>query len=304
MLALTSKAQRDCDCFNRLDNLGMYYERIGNNLMALSAYKDALIYGDSNVISERHYVNVARLYYKFENLDSSSFYLAKALQHGYDTTYLKLYYPSVMQLKSWPSIKALQKVPTNFNMEVYKSCIIQVALDQSIRTNLLHPSIWAKGELEKYQQKLAIIIGRRIDSSSTDLLLSILNSYGYPSYNKLGFSNSFYFNLLAMHTSDWKRNIIARLEKLNVNCDYPYKSDILFYMDRNCSVKGYTIAGLYGPDRFIKIPNINTVDSIRFEFNQLRIKEDSYKNGEIVPSNYIPHKYPDNYFCSKKYQFD
>lgn len=298
------KAQKNCDCFNRLDNLGMYYERIGNNLMALSAYKDALSYRDSDIISERHYVTVARMHYNLEQFDSSLLFFSKALQRGYDTAQIKIYYSQVTQLKEWNTIKLLQKIPPNFNWNVYNNCIVQVALDQSIRGKLLYPSFWATGELKKYESKLTLILGTRIDSTSNDLLTSLLNKYGFPTYEKLGFTNSFYFNLLASHTSDYKKNIIDKLKDLNKSCEYPYKSDILYYMDRNTSIRGYTLAGLYGLDRFIRLPNINIVDSIRFEYNQLRIKEDAYKNGDIVPDNYSPLKYPANYFCSDKYKFD
>jgi hypothetical protein len=99
---------------------------------------------------------------------------------------------------------------------------------------------------------------------------------------------------------------LEKLKELNSDCDYPYKSEILLYMDRkNLYNKKNCLVGLFkSENRFMNILDINAADSIRFEYNCLRIKEDAIKSGQSVPVNYIPKKYPYNFFCSKKYQLD
>jgi hypothetical protein len=56
-------------------------------------------------------------------------------------------------------------------------------------------------------------------------------------------------------------------------------------------------------DRFMVIEDINKADSIRFIYNQIRIKEEALPT-DNVPAGYKPMPYPKNYFCLKKYHFD
>jgi hypothetical protein len=148
----------------------------------------------------------------------------------------------------------------------------------------------------------------RADSTSFELIRFVLDKYGYPTYKKLGFPTSD-LHVLIMHTTTydnaWSNYILNKLEQLNATCDYPEKSQLLFLIDRQRIRQGKkSLAGLSGGSRrYFTIEDIKKVDSIRFSYNLLRLKDENYP-GDSLPDNYQPQPYPANYFCGKKYRID
>jgi len=300
-----TKSQKSCDCFDRLSNLGHYYESINKYDSAISAYKDALKYQKPASIRYYHFVDVARNYYKINNLDSSLVYFGKALSNGYDTTVIASSYSKIVRLKKWALIKSFQSLPLNFNWNVYNEDISQLALDQSIRgfldpINWKNDSISNKINIKKYLYYL-------IDSTSFEFMQKVFYQFGYPNYSKVGFDGN--FSAYAMHitaNSDKRsEDYINKLLFFNSNCDYPEKSEIFFYKERKLLfTEGYTLAGVPNTlNKYSNIKNVLIADSLRIENNCLRLSEDSKIFNQAIPDNYIPMQYPNGYFCTNKYKF-
>jgi hypothetical protein len=176
--------------------------------------------------------------------------------------------------------------------------------DQLIRGSL-DPSEWLNDSLQKYQNVIRSLMYRRIDSLNFLFLIDVIHKYGYPSYQKVGFYSNFIYMVMhvAAYPDKMGTEILREIDSLVNSGDFVEKSNLLVFIDRNSlNSTGKTLAGTYGRKRFELIKDIKSVDSIRFKYNMLRLKEDAEDGGDgPTPKGYVAIPYPAQYFCSSKY---
>ena len=136
-----------------------------------------------------------------------------------------------------------------------------------------------------------------VDSVNFIFINDIFQRYGFPHKFKNGFGIKYV--IFALH--------IIPYDSLNKTCDFPEKSAILVFMEKKkYCLEQKSLCGKWGGSMnkiYMEIEDINKADSIRFLYNDIRIKEEALPSSTI-PKEYKSLPYPKNYFCLKKYHFD
>lgn len=315
--SLTVKSQTQCDCFDRLYNLSMNYSIMGDWHKAAETLKDGISFLNTEQRSGEFYYLLGEAYSHDNKADSAAIYFTLAIKLGYPLNWVKDGYPDIVQ-KIDPNKLELYAfdLRKKIDFDLYDRFVQALALDQATRNGTLYP------ENEIYDgtpEKKAFIdtLTERVDSITSEFVNSILDKYGYPSADELGFYPSGIMGLILHITAsdnEMSRKLFIKLSKLNEQCNFPQKSTILFLKDRQKYYKERKdCCGLIGStERYQSIENINEADSIRFLYNQIRLKEEvsgndstSIKNRQQLDARgYKPTPYPKNYFCNEKYHFE
>ena len=308
----SSFGQSKCDCFDRLYALSKYYDRAENGEMAISAMVDALSYLDK-AARPAYYGELGELFAFYKIPDSAVKYYTLAIKEGgYDIEAVKENYPELYGRLAKQKLKNL-KLREEPNLFFYRKFTSALAVDQIIRSDeALASAVYDKKDsFTAIRKEIYDRLVYDVDSTTFTFVKWVLDTIGFPSYTKLGFvPEGFVAELLhitAYGKSDWDNYLYPKLTALNALGDYALKSQILFFKDRQSTYNGRkTLTGAFGErNRYGDIVNIKAADSIRFQYNLLRIKDEapSYPSS-TVPAAYSAGRYPNNYFCLKKYGLD
>ena len=305
----TASAQSGCDCFDRLYNLSYHFLKLGNKNLAVEAFKDAMSFiKDSGKIGG-YYSELGDIYLSFNDTSSAIENFSKGIKMGSleNLDYVKQNNPDIFKKMDTNKLKKYDleyKKKIDFNL--YNKYISAYTLDQSVRDGTIFPE-FVTGISDSLKDIFINIACNRVDSINYSFLMDVLHQYGIPWYNKVNFG--FNYVLFALHITaeddEHSRLLLQYLRDLNNSCDYILKSQILFFMERQKFFHNQkTRAGLLGrKNKYIAIEDIHKADSIRFSYNQIRIKEEASPR-DSIPKEYKPIPYPKNYFCLKKYHFD
>ena len=311
------KAQTKCDCFDRLYNLSVNYYLSKDWEKVISILKDAITFLDSDQVDD-YYYELGGYYNRLNNNDSARYYFTKAIQSGYAASSIKRSYPAIFKtIDSNIILKYFISQKTKIDFSLYDKFVGALAVDQSVRDGTLFPE---EDIFHGAPIKIAFIdtLSRRVDSVNSEFILWFLEKYQFPNEYKLGFYPSGFIALLlhiTAYDNKGSRALFSKLEYLNKTCNFPQKSIVLYLKDRQKLYKeNKSCCGLTGYDaiRYTSIENVNIADSIRFTYNQIRLKEELTQNdtaskntlNELIRRGYKPVPYPNNYFCLKKYHFE
>ncbi len=305
-LAIKGNCQSKCDCFDRLYHLAHYES---DTLRSIEILKDAISFLGPSRQGE-YYWEVAQSYSKLKQYDSSAAWYEKAIEWGYDIESLKWYSPEVYRRMDTNRIKAITaEHRKKIDPVLYQRFEAQFQMDQVVRSGEFY-TIDEKGDTLKGVKRKSLIdsIFQKVDDSTFRFLKWVFRKYEFPTFHELGF---FPMGIMPMilHVTDYRNEnatyIFNKLREFSNKCEFQ-RSSLLFLMDRqkyNNDKKSY--CGLIGAgQRFLNIEDISKADSIRFAYNQLRLKEEAaYWDGKLkLPPDYKPRPYPKNYFCLKKYE--
>ena len=306
-LSINSYSQSKCDCFDRLRNLSRYYDNINDYKMSISVLKDAVSFLDADNIGD-FYFEIAEAFKSNKEIDSSATYYTKAIQFGYPASWIMERSPEIYKKMDSKKIKRYtQQLKEKIDFDLYDKFVQTLAIDQSFRNDILYPlSETSDKTLSAYKKEIFDTLFSKIDDNTFEFVKWVLDNYQFPSSYKLGFYPKGFMRLI-MHTTD-KNNeqgkyLFSKLEGLNKQCNFPEKSKILFLKDRQYLYNNKkSLCGLMGHGSQFEIEHIDDADSIRFSYNQIRLKE--FFANDSLPKEYKPIPYPDNYFCLKKYHIE
>lgn len=305
-LSFRTYSQSNCDCFDRLYQLA---NNQTDDQKGIEIFKDALTFLDTNRRGE-YYWELGKWYMSIKQYDSSVAWYEKAIEWGYDLDFVKAYLPEVYTRMDTNRMNAVffeHRKRTNFTL--YERFVAQLTIDQSVRNNLLFSN-------DKYrdtttpacERAFADTMFQRVDDSTFRFLKWVFENYGFPTFRQLGFHPGGIMAMI-MHVTGYKNEQAAylfnKLDELSNQCQLQ-KSSILVIRERQkYANEKKSCCGLYGPgQRYLAIEDPSKTDSIRFAYNQLRLKDEaSYWNGKLPPG-YKPRPYPKNYFCLKKYNIE
>lgn len=303
-ISIKGSCQSKCDCFDRL-------YRLANNqtdtLSSIKILKDALTFLSPERRGD-YYWEVAQSYYLLKQYDSAAKWYGEAAVWGYDIDYLKLYAPEVYKRIDTNKVDmALEKNRGKVDPELYKMFATQLEMDQGVRTGKVF-SVPGSGDslIPVHDTSIAKRIMQKVDDSTFRFLKWVFQKYGFPTYHQLGFYPRGMSAMILHVTASRPEQatcIINKLKEFSDQCKYQ-RSSLLFLMDRRkyyYDKKSY--CGLIGAgQRYLYIEDIGKADSIRFAYNQVRLKEEAASWGGELPPGYKPRPYPKNYFCLKKYE--
>lgn len=313
-LSTVSIAQSRCDCYERLFNLGKYYDNHEHFEQALGAFKDALNFMEPSQESHEIYQYIAWDYNELKNYDSGAVYAAKAIALGIRASNFKEKTPELYARipapakKEWPEGVDVDWMLYNKVQGIHKT-------DQLMRNSYdtYFDAQWLPDSLHQYKKPVEHALAALLDSVSYLHTMAVLEIYkGIPTFKKVGFPYALN-NYVIIHVVRYPvmgKHLLDKLKQLNSNCEPISKRDILFFEDvRKTSLEydyatqkaGKSFAGLYGYDRYNNIEDLKKVDSIRFAHNLYRLQEDVIAP-DTLPKGYVPAPYPKNYFCLEKYQ--
>ena len=308
-----SFAQSNCDCFDRLINLSNYYDAIGNDSMSISATRDAFSFLGPD-LRPQFFDLLGGAYAYYKQFDSATkYYTIAVMQGGYDINIVKEKYPEVYQKMDTNKIKkVLTKTKEKIDLDLYSKFATTFAIDQSIRGGAVFPeSYWQGKNTPLCLTNLIDSVSHNVDSVSFEFVKWVLDTYKFPDYNKLGFMPEGFVAMIlhvtAYQNEKWDKYIYDKLTELHTSCNYVYKSQILFLKEREKLFNNLKtqVGGIGGKDRYANILYVNKADSIRLEYNMLRIKDEAKGfPGNTIPDGYKPIAYPKNFFCLKKYHLE
>lgn len=149
-----------------------------------------------------------------------------------------------------------------------------------------------------------------VDSTNFYRLKELISTYGFPNQSQNGFGEVevFHFFLHAsMYSEVIQNDLLKILNDAQKNCLFSSKR-IAIIQDRREVWKNESLQNLGmwnnwdDKDKYSKIKNLKTVDSLRFEFNLLRLNEQSIIEKRKLPDGYNKSEYPSNYFCNYKFK--
>lgn len=296
--SLQLMAQTKCDCFERLSNLADLKSFENKTDSALITYKRALTFLPSNARNYSHDLTLGTYFLENSDIDSSAFYLKKAIEGGYPINYIKynVDFDSLINSTYWEKVESSYHiVNSNFNWTFYNKIQRTLGIDQAIRGNTIFKSI-ATDSIEKYTMFYLT------DSSSLFKITEQINLHGYPSQLTHGFIGEklmVFFMHSSMYSKEMYDKINTILIRANLSC-LCKKSSITMLNDRRLEwyYEKKQIAGTwnYGGE-FNPIENLEKVDSIRFNYNLLTLFDYGRSSGRTMPKGYVKTDYPDNYFC-------
>ncbi len=299
--SLEIKAQTNCDCYERLENLSDYYSSIGDYEKSLEVFEQALQYKEELDWHNWDYRQLGVKNIQAGNYDRGEKALAKALSMGYDLDYLKgnAVLEKFRESEYWKRIlnnmdNYRKKYQSNLNLEYRLRIEYLSGVDQSIRRNL--------GKI------LSDSIVMEIDSMNWLAVKKMVAEYGYPSQKQDGFMGwklSVFFLHASMYSEEMNKEIIEILTGAQEEC-LCRKRAIAQLIDRRLDWKEGKpqLYGLWNKwedkGKYSEIWEMGALDSRRFEYNLLNLEAQSKIDKRALPVNYKASEYPEDYFCGWK----
>ena len=294
-------SSQSCDCYERLRELSTYYTSQGSHKKSLEVYRQALNF--AKITKPYDYYYLATLMAANGECIMAKEYLSMAIVKGYDLTYIPYdrNLPTCLATtgEAWKQFLEKVKISNkntalNLDFEYLKALYDIRGSDQTIRRLIKVP-----------QETYALL-----DSINFDRLKKLIDEKGYPDYQKHGFEDPQAAYLVLVHATRYD-------EKM-----YKEVMSILKTANEEGNIRGYQIAQMidertsnilkaeqilgtwnnYGAKEFKPIAQPQSVDSLRFEYNLLRLKEQAKLENRQLPQGYLPIPYPEDYFCG--YEFD
>jgi len=230
-------------------------------------------------------------------------YLSMAIVKGHDLTFIPYdkYLPTCLATtgEAWEVFledltTTSKNTTTNLDIEYLKALHDIRGSDQTIRRLIKVP-------VETYTQ---------LDSINFYRLKKLIDEKGYPSYQTHGFEDTQVAYLMFIHASRYGEKMYNEI------------MDLMKEAKADCNMRGSQIAqiidsrmgnilkseqklgtwNMYRAKEFKPIAQPELVDSLRFEYNLLRLKEQATQENRQLPTTYRLFPYPENYFCG--YTFD
>jgi tetratricopeptide (TPR) repeat protein len=303
--AVNGNCQTNCDCFDRLYRLALTFP---DELKYVNVLKDAISFLGPEQKGE-YYWQVAESYNSLKLYDSSVAWYKKAIEWGYDIESLKSHAWETYIRMDTNEVKAITFAHRKkIDFGLYERFIRQNTLDQAVRGDDLYSENDVDTSAPLCKRAFIDSMYSKVDRSTYHFLMWVFNNYRFPTFHQLGFY-PVGISAFILHVTAYRNThataILNKLEELSRTCDYQ-KSDVLFLKDRQ---KYYndrkSYCGLIGSgQRYLKIEDISKADSIRFEYNLVRLKEEAAMWSGELPKEYKPRPYPEHYFCLKKYQIE
>ena len=295
---LNAQTPSDCNCHDKLYNLSDYYESKGNIEKAIEIFKNSLKFKPKAKWQSNDYYRLGDLYAVLGDFKQSSKHFKNALTMGHDEAYLT--YQKFDKLKEspyWIKVqseldRAKRKYQKNINLD-YRLAVEDIrGSDQTIRRLIKVP------DSTFYE----------LDSINYNRIKELVDKYGFPEVEKHGFDGYFGVYLVYIHasryTEEMYQEILDVLNSANENFAFR-KSIIAQFIDSRETFHHkrpqiYGRANYYKAKEFREIADIETIDSRRFNYNLLRLKEQAVIEKRTLPEGYIETEYPENYFCGYK----
>jgi tetratricopeptide (TPR) repeat protein len=302
--AISAFSQDSCDCFDRLYNLS---NNQSDNNKSIVILKDAISFLDYERGGE-YYWEVAHRYCLIRRFDSAAEWYSKAIEWGYSSQKVERDAAEAFEKLDLNRIYQLeQRHRRNIDFFTYEEFVKQNALDQAVRGDVMYS--WDDSAL-KSREVLSFVDSmiERVDDRTFSFIKMIFDKYSFPTYRELGFTpvgiSSMILHLTARNDSN-ARYVFKELDKFSRACEY-LKSDLMLLLDRQKYIATKrTYCGLFGSgERYLSVVDVQKVDSMRFEYNRVRLLDEASANGMKLPVNYVARHYPKNYFCMKKYEVD
>jgi len=298
--AQESTAQ-SCDCYQRLEQLSTYYTSQEEHEKSLEVFRHALKFVE--VIKPYDYYYMATLLAANGDCFLAKEYLRIAISKGHDLTYIPYdqNLPTCLTTtgEEWEAflerLKAANKnTATNLDVEYLKALHDIRGSDQTIRRLIKVPE-------ETFAQ---------LDSVNFYRLKKLIDVKGYPSYQTHGFEDTQVAYLMFIHASRYGEKMYNEIMDLmkgaKADCNMR-GSQIAHIIDSRMGniLKSEQMFGtwnMYRAPEFKPIAQPELVDSLRFEYNLLRLKEQAVQEKRQLPTGYRQFSYPQDYFCG--YEFD
>ncbi len=230
-------------------------------------------------------------------------YLKMAIIKGHDQTYIPYdeNLPTCLETsgEAWKEFLASaekegRNTVISLDFEYLKALHDIRGSDQTIRRLIKIPD-------ETYAQ---------LDSINFYRLKKIIEEKGFPDYQKHGFEDTQVAFLVLLHATRYSEKMydeVIEIMEMASKTDNIRRSQIAQMKDgrMNNFLKSKQILGTsnnYRAEEFKPIAQPEIVDSLRFEYNLLRLKEQADKENRKLPEGYHVFPYPENYFCG--YEFD
>ena len=292
---VSSQTNYDCNCYDRLINLSSYYEAKRDYKEAVNVYELGLEYKEKEKWVNYEYYKLGDLYNLIGDQEKAVAYFGEALKMGYDIEYMEYEkYDALKLTNEWKgmvsNLDSLKRdYQKNINLD-YRLGLEDIrGSDQTIRRLIQVPdSTFAK-----------------LDSINFSRVKKLIEKYGYPNIKKDGFDGGQNVILVLLHASMYSESDYEQIiEILNsAIIDFSFKKSFLAqFIDRreDWYHKRSQIYGTwnnYRAEKFKEIRNLNDIDKMRFEYNLLRLEEQSIAENRLIPEGYIKSAYPTNYFC-------
>jgi hypothetical protein len=290
-------AQSSCDCFDRL-----YLLANSDSTRYVEIMRDALSFLQPEQKSD-YYWEIGDHFYQRKMYDSSVVYYTKAIEGGYSLENVRT---SAWETYIRMDTTRMKKIALQYwekaDMELYDKFVSQSAIDQFIRNEEYFPY----NEHDSCKQQFTSGLYKKVDHSTYEFLKWIFDTYGDPTFAQLGFFPSDITGMM-LHVTAYENedadSLFHELETLNNACNFVQKSKILFMKERQLYYNHrYSYCGLIGSgQRYLYIKDPAKTDSIRFQYNLLRLSDEAKLWNGTLPAGYQPSAYPKNYFCLKNY---
>jgi len=288
-----------CDCSQRLQELSYYYSSQEEYEKSLNVYRKALDF--SKVTKPYDYYHMATLLAGDGECILAREYLKTAILKGHDLTYIPYdkNLPNCLATngKEWEEFLENAQVEhknnvTNLDIEYLKALHDIRGSDQTIRRLIEVPE-------ETYA---------KLDSINFYRLKELIDEKGFPDYQKHGFEGS-QIVIVLVHATRYGEKMYS--EVMAILKSASDEGNIRSYaiaqmMDERMrdGPKGKQLLGtrnIYRAEKFEPIAQPEIVDSLRFEYNLLRLNEQAIQEKRKLPEGYRPFSYPKDYFCG--YEF-
>lgn len=295
-LGLSTLAQTDCDCYERLSYLSRYYQKTDQLDSSIWARKQAFSYLPPNQYFAYDYVQLAETYVAKNELDSGFKYAQVAIESGFSLTSL-VRYKTLKPLMESDYKDALtstaRKVGPNFNWNYYDALQQLLGIDQSIRRG---------DQLEPYLDSKT---KEQVDAVVFEQVEQLLTQYGYPNFETHGFNDGtliVFFLHASLSSEEQYQRILTYLETAHQSC-YTQRSNVAAIRDRRTAWyhdKPQPTGMFNHIDRFAPIADLTQVDELRFQYNLLSLADEAKVKGFELPEGYIQKDYPKGYFCTNR----
>lgn len=292
---LVAQIPDNCDCYDRLTNLSLYYEQNGEIKKAIEVFEKGMNFKEKTKWNPYEYFKLGELYAKDGNIIKSCRYLEEALMRGFDIEYLDYEeFDEIKNSQNWQSlVTGIDSLKREYQKEInleYRLAIEDIrGSDQTIRRLIKVPD-------STFQM---------LDSINYLRLKGLIDKYGYPNMKYHGFDGNEGAYLVLLHASMYSEKMYQEiLTILNQAIkEFGYKrSNLAQFIDRrevwyHKRKQIYGTWNSYGADEFEEIIDLEYVDKNRFKYNLLRLKEQAMIEKRSIPNGYVEKLYPENYFC-------
>jgi len=297
---LAAQISYDCDCYDRLTNLSLFYEQKGEIEKAIEVFEKGMNYKEKIKWNPYEYFRLGELYAKDGNIIKSCSYLEEALKRGFDIEYLDYEeFDKIRSSQNWKSlITRIDSLKREYQKEInleYRLAIEDIrGSDQTIRRLIKVPD-------STFQM---------LDSINYSRLKRLIDKYGYPNMEHHGFDGNQGAYLVLLHASMYSEKTYQEILTILNGAikEYGYKrSNLAQFIDRrevwyHKRRQIYGTWNSYGADVFEDIHGLEDIDENRFRYNLLRLKEQAMIEKRSIPDGYEEKLYPENYFCGHTFK--